>query len=103
MLKRSNWTNDEVISILEGCKIHIGDKERSEEHLKWLLSRNEAIDQAIYQFCDFKADPEESFSAMAYDTDNKQIYVISEPMPQTEKQYQEYLKKQKEKKLEASK
>jgi hypothetical protein len=98
MLKRTGWTNDEVIDILEGCKIHIGDKERSEKHLARLLSRNEAIDQAIYQFYDFKADPEESFSAMAYDPILKQIFVISPPMPQTDEEHQVFLKKQKENK-----
>jgi len=103
MLKRTNWTNDEVISILEGCKIHIEDRHREDKHFYLLEARNQAIEQCIYQFCDFKADPEESFSAMAYETDNGQIYVISEPMPQTEEEHQEYLKKQEEKRLADSK
>jgi len=82
MLKRTGWTNDEVIDILEGCKIYIGDKERSDERLAWLERHNDAIDQAIYQFCDFKADPEKSYSAKAYNVIDKQIYVISPPLPQ---------------------
>jgi len=81
-LKRDNWTNDEVIKILEGCKIYIGDKERSEAHLEYIERHNAGIEQAIIQFYDFKADPEESYSAMAYNTDNGQIYVISPPLPQ---------------------
>lgn len=81
MLKRDLWTNDEVIKILEGRKIHIGEKERSDKQLAYLEARNEGIEQAIIQFYDFKADPKESYSAMAYETDNDQIYVISEPMP----------------------
>ena len=81
-LKRDNWTNDEVIKILEGCKIHIEEKDRTEDHLAFLKAHNETIDQATYQFYDFKADPEKSYSAMAYDTDNGQIYVISPPLPQ---------------------
>ena len=97
MLKRTNWTNDEVIKILEGCKIHIEDRHRKGKHFYTLEARNAGIEQAIIQFCDFKEDPEESFSAMAYDTDNGQIYVISEPMPQTEEEHQAYLKKQEEK------
>jgi hypothetical protein len=97
MLKRTNWTNDEVISILEGCKIHIEDRHRESKHFHTLEARNTGIDQAIYQFYDFKADPEESFSAMAYDPILKQIFVISEPMPQTEEEHQAYLKKQEEK------
>ena len=80
-LKRTNWTNEEVIDILEGCKIHIGDKQRSEKNLAYLESRNQGIEQAIIQFLDFKADPNESYSAMAYNTNDKQIYVISPPLP----------------------
>ena len=81
-LKRNGWDNDEVIKILEGRKIYIGEKERSDKQLAYLEAFNEGIEQAIIQFYDFKADPEESDSAMAYETDNEQIYVISAPMPQ---------------------
>jgi hypothetical protein len=81
-LKRDNWTNDEVIKILEGCKIHIGDKKRSDERLAYLESRNSGIEQAIIQFCDFKADPKKSYSAMSYNTDEDRIYVVSPPLPQ---------------------
>jgi hypothetical protein len=82
MLKRDNWTNDEVIKILESRKIYIGEKERSSEQLKTLQRYNDAIEQCIIQFCDFKADPEESYSAMAYDPILKRIFVISPPMSQ---------------------
>ena len=85
MLKRNGWDNLEVINILESRKIAI----RMDEAKNWdnasykhAVKHNEAIDQCIYQFWDFKADPEESDSAMAYETDNEQIYVISAPMPQ---------------------
>jgi hypothetical protein len=81
-LKRDNWTNDEVIKILEGRKIYIGDKKRSEAQLQYLERHNAGIEQAIIQFCDFKADPELDDTAMAYDTDDGQIYVISAPLPQ---------------------
>ena len=82
MLKRTNWTNDEVIKILEGRKIVIGDKERSDKQLAYLNAYNDGIEQAIIQFCDFKEDPEESYSAMAYDPLLNRIFVISPPMPQ---------------------
>lgn len=84
-LKRDLWTNDEVINILESRKISIkmDDAKRWDDaSYKHAVRHNEAIDQCIYQFYDFKADPEESDSAMAYETDNEQIYVISAPMPQ---------------------
>jgi hypothetical protein len=98
MLKRDLWTNDEVINILEGCKIYIEDRDRKDKNFYALEARNQGIEQAIIQFCDFKADPEESFSAMAYDPLLKQIFVISSPMPQTEEEYQAYLERQPEKK-----
>jgi hypothetical protein len=82
MLKRNGWDNDEVIDILEGCKIHIGDKDRSEECLALLEARNQGIEQAIIQFCDFKKDPEEYHDAMAYDVITKRIYVTGPPLPQ---------------------
>jgi hypothetical protein len=82
MLKRNGWDNDEVIDILEGCKICIGEKERTEESLAWLEAHNAGIDQAIIQFCDFKKDPEEYHDAMAYDPITKRIYVTGPPLPQ---------------------
>ena len=101
-LKRDNWTNQEVINILESRMISIkmdDAKNWDEASYKYATRHNEAIENCIVQFCDFKVDPEESFSAMAYDTDNGQIYVISEPMPQTEEEHQAYLKKEREKSL----
>lgn len=82
MLKRDHWTNDEVIDILEGCQICIEDKDRGDEHFPILEAHNHAIEQAIIRFYDFKADPEESYSAMGYDVLTKRIYVISPPLPQ---------------------
>ena len=81
-LKRDNWTNEEIIKILEGCKIYIGDKERSEAHLQYLERHNAGIEQAIIRFLDFKADPDSGDTAMAYDTETEQIFVISPPLPQ---------------------
>jgi hypothetical protein len=82
MLKNNNWTNEEVIDILEGCKIHIGDKKRSEEHLKTIVSWNQGIEQAIIQFGDFMKSLDEYHDSMAYDTETKQIYVTGPPLPQ---------------------
>jgi hypothetical protein len=82
MLKRDNWTNDEVIDILEQRKIYIGEKERSDKQLAYLKAYNDGIEQAIIQFCDFKTDSESGETAMAYNVMNKQIYVISPPLPQ---------------------
>ena len=85
MLKRTNWTNDEVIKILEGRKIAIemdDAKTWDQKRYDRAVTYNHGIDQAINQFWDFKADPKESYSAMAYDTELERIFVISEPMPQ---------------------
>jgi len=82
MLKNNNWTNEEVINILEGCKIVIDDRDRLSEHLAVLEAHNDGIEQAIIQFCDFDKDPEEYHDAMAYDPIEKRIYVTGAPLPQ---------------------
>ena len=76
MLKNNNWTNDEVIDILEGCKISGGFPSNHAQIF------NEGIEQAIIQFSDFKKDPEEYHDAMAYDPVTKRIYVTGPPLPQ---------------------
>ena len=81
-LKRDNWTNQEVIKILDLCKIHIDDKDRVDKHMKILNAHNAGIEQAIIRFLDFKADPDSGVTAMAYDTESEQIFVVSPPLPQ---------------------
>jgi len=74
MLKRDNWTNEEVIDILEGMKMI--DKDETPRITYW----NMALEIAVSQFWDFKR-PADQFAAMAYDTDTKEIVVVGPPLP----------------------
>ena len=73
-MKRDNWTNEEVINILEGMKVV--DKDGLPKEVDW----NKALDCAISQFWDFKQ-PVDQFAAMAYDPDTKDIVVVGPPLP----------------------
>jgi len=73
-MKRDNWTNEEVINILEGMKMT--DKDETPRITYW----NMALEIAISQFWDFKR-PADQFAAMAYDTDTKDIVVVGPPLP----------------------
>ena len=77
MLKRTGWTNEEVISFIEGNRISL-DESVSDEDRDWITEHNSIIEKCTVQFYDFMADPEKSYSAMAYDTEDKQVYVISD-------------------------
>jgi hypothetical protein len=84
MLQRDNWTNDQIIDILEGCKISIKmDDSRgwTQEGYDYAVTWNLGLDQAVAQFWDFKADPN-GWVAKALDTETNQIVVISAPLPQ---------------------
>ena len=74
MLKRDNWTNEEVLDILEGMKMI--DKDETPRITYW----NMALEIAVSQFWDFKR-PADQFAAMAYDTDTKDIVVVGPPLP----------------------
>lgn len=85
MLKRDNWTNDEVIDFIEGLMIPVKMDEAktwSQEAYDSVDSWNAPLRTAASQFWDFKADPEKDQVAMAYDTETEQIVVISKPLPQ---------------------
>ena len=73
-MKRDNWTNDEVIGILEGMKMV------NRNGLILDTDWNVALDQAIGQFWDFKR-PADEFAAMAYDPDAEEIVVVGPPLP----------------------
>ena len=68
-MKRDNWTNEEVIDILEGMKM-VG---RDTDH-------NMTLEVAISQFWDFKR-PVDQYAAMAYDPETKDIVVVGPPLP----------------------
>jgi len=83
-LKRDLWTNDEVIDIIEGCMIPIkmdDAKNWSQEEYDAAVDWNTSLETAVSNFYEFKASPDD-WVAKAYDTETKQIYVISAPLPQ---------------------
>ena len=73
-MKRDNWTNDEVIDILEGMKT-IG-----KDGVVPDTDHNMTLDLAISQFWDFQKSVDE-FAAMAYDPEKKEIVVVGPPLP----------------------
>ena len=73
-MKRDNWTNEEVMNILEGMKM-VG-----RDGITLSSDWNRSLDQAIFQFCDFNL-PADHFAAMAYDPDTKEIVVVGPPLP----------------------
>lgn len=72
-MKRDNWTNEEVIAILEGMKI-VGQYGLPRD------AANNALEHAISQFWDFKRSADQ-YAAMAYDPDTKEIVVVGPPLP----------------------
>jgi hypothetical protein len=79
------WTNDELIEFIDEAKIPF----RMDECKGWSKEEwnskgewNQGLEQCVIQLWDLKADPEESYSAMALDTETGQIVVISPPLPQ---------------------
>ena len=75
-LKRDNWTNDEVIKIIKGCKL-VRNKNKGEEESKLVKDHNFGIDSALSNFYSFQADPKE-FGALAYCPEEDMIYHIGD-------------------------
>lgn len=73
-MKRDNWTNEEVIDILEGLKA------TGRDGLLVDTDWNNALDCAVGQFWDFKR-PGDQYAAMAYNPDTKEIVVVGPPLP----------------------
>ena len=72
-MKRDNWTNSEVIGILEDF---LFSKDGVIEDTSW----NNGLLLAISQFGDFKR-PIGDYAAMAYDPKTKDIVVVGPPLP----------------------
>lgn len=69
-LKRDNWTTDEVIDIIKGFKLVPREKKDT-----YANNHNEALDDAVEAFADFKR-PVEELGAMAYCPDDGFIYHV---------------------------
>lgn len=72
-MKRNNWTNEEVLSILEGQKLSGKDKSYCE---LW----NSVVEHLKSTFHDFQRDPKES-GAMAYISEKDEIVHIGPELP----------------------
>jgi len=78
------WTNDELIEFAEEAMIPIKMDDAkcwSKAEYNAVVDYNQGLEQCTVQLWDLKADPNESYSAMALDTTTGQIVVISEPLP----------------------
>lgn len=75
-LKRDNWTNDEVISLLESCRLPVfqDGQECGDDD-------NFSLNQAICLFYDLKADPNKP-SAKALDIETGRVVCIGPKLPQ---------------------
>lgn len=71
-LKRTNFTTEEVIKILQGCKISDAKGDTSS---KFCTDHNDAIDGAISTFYDYLR-PADEFGAMAYCPEEDVTYHI---------------------------
>ena len=69
MLKRDNWTNEEVISFLKDMRLH------GENH-----AYNSSLNEAVMLFQDFMRD-DSAHAAKAYETEIKEIVVIGPVLP----------------------
>jgi len=74
-MKRDNWTNEEVIRIIEDFKV-VSKNGDPLTYTDW----NIALDNVIAQFYDFKRSADE-YAAMAYDPTTKEIVVVGPPLP----------------------
>ena len=84
MLKRDNWSNDQIIDIIEGLMLSIkmdNAKNWGQEECDIAVNWNTALQTAASRFYDFKRYPNEH-SAMALDIETNQIVVIGPPLPQ---------------------
>lgn len=72
-LKRDNWTNEEVVGILEGRKL----TDRSEDR----AGHDDGVEDCIDVFREFSI-PEEEMGAMAYDTATKFLVHVGTVPPE---------------------
>ena len=75
-LKRDNWTNEEVIKLLELQKLSSVNKAKDEYCLLW----NETIDSVKNAFYDFQRE-ESDYAAMAYCPEDDMVYHIGPILP----------------------
>tara|TARA_B100000073_G_scaffold314564_1_gene289813 strand:- start:231 stop:452 length:222 start_codon:yes stop_codon:yes gene_type:complete len=72
MIKRDNWTNEEVIGFLKDMRIHGGTLQH---HIY-----NSSLNEAVMLFQDFMRD-DSDHAAKAYETEIKEIVMIGPVLP----------------------
>lgn len=84
MLKRNNWTNEEVMKILLGQKLC--SEKMIDGKKEWAIDDedpyNRGIEACINRFYDFTRDSEEDHGAMAFDVKDQRVYHIGPMLPQ---------------------
>jgi len=79
-MKRNNWTNEEVVDILKGqmlCVNEGADEAAQKQVDDWNTSLSDAIEYFSYHF----SVSDDDYSALAYDTEKKQIFHIGQILP----------------------
>lgn len=74
MLKRNNWTNEEILEILRSRLI--GDK-NGPESADYVCGHDNVLESLIDEFASCKLDSQ-TFGAYAYDTEQKEFVHIGE-------------------------
>lgn len=81
MLKRDNWTNDEVIKLLRELRLNPEDgNDRGWKH--YATTHNIVVDQALILFYDMMADVATTAGAKALDTDTGRVVCVGPRLPQ---------------------
>lgn len=75
-LKRTNWTTEEVIELIEGQRLFSVDGKPADDFGR----HNDGITAARQMFEDFLR-PDDQFGAMAYDPESKNVYHVGPRLP----------------------
>lgn len=71
-LKRDNWTNAEVMALIEGLKLYSLDSSADEQCVR----HNIPLQGVIDHFKEHFACPDDDFGALALDTDSGQVFHV---------------------------
>lgn len=76
-LKRDNWTNAEVIALIEGQQICKGDGTEDD----WCKKHNQVVQMVAEYFRSHFACPPDDFSALSLDTESGIVYHTGTVLP----------------------
>lgn len=82
-LKRDNWTNEEVINIINGMTLFTFDKVSNKEiEATITCNHNDVVRQIADHFRHHFASPPDSFGALSLDTETGEIFHTGKILPQ---------------------